>query len=474
MAMKPGKIHGLSKTIGRPFATLGLKVTAHANEPKIFNVSKVPYEIPSSALELLKKKGITDISSYIDDISSGSLKTIAETDAARSIIFRSMLNNALVRNGKIYKRNADSILNTIKRLEGQKITKEMLDANKAVGAAVNATNAPYYGRAVSVGDVLMDDIARIGHSVPVLSGATATAAAKASEIAGTKPKLPILVNTGGSQYSLPSSYGTMSGRLVLNTPFLTTPTHEMFHAKDFKNNILPRIASPVGSVVENLALVGSPISILYGDKISNEIPGNVDDALINTLKYVGPELFLAGRLARRSPELYAVKNTKSAIKNNQKYFESAAASLGKPISSENLMKMQDVKGRTYPASALTDYGLLRLGTMPLYMMKQSSTSFVSPTIGAKDYVSAAKGLIKNKINSIRGLAKGITDTEVIKSMLYHDSANKYNRISTLNIPQNIMMLLPAIIVGEHYRNQQTPPIINVLDYKKDIKQGLGA
>jgi hypothetical protein len=246
----------------------------------------------------------------------------------------------------------------------------------------------------------------------------------------------------------------------------------LFHSKDFSNSLRRHIPT-IGGALAKTSLVGAPVSILYGDEISKIIPGTIDDKIIKAFKYAGPEMYLAGSALQHSPEFYAVKNTKRVIKENPQYFEGLSKIHGMPNTAANLMSAQDVKARTYPAGLLTNYGLLRLGTLPLYLSKQSSMGPVSLT--PKDYGNLAKSIITEQINSIKGFFSGVRDPEIAKGLLYHDSANKYKPIASVIPAAIISAMVPSILLGEYFSNVKKPtPVLPAPAYSKDIKQGLGA
>jgi hypothetical protein len=469
MPIKPKTLEGIGTEVLYPLASLKLKIMNALTEAKIPNIGKVPYKIKPNVIESLKKRGITSPVSLGEEITKNPVQALKKIEPALSNVYSDILNNVVVRNGKLYGRVQDSNLNSLYRISADQFS-SVPDNRKDF---INALNSVVYGRPL-VGKDKFIDIANNPFQTAHMHGLSASSfVGKAMDDVGSKLRGPVIMNTGTGLYTKPSAYNNVTGEIILNNPGITTPTHELFHAKDYKQNpVTKKLIKNIGEVLAATALVGTPASILYGKKVSDYIPGSVDDAIINAYKYAGPEMWLAGKLMGNYPEFYATKNTKRVIRENPKYFETLGAAYGIPSSANDISTNQDVKARTYPSSMATKYGLLRLGTLPLYLSKESSAAV---NLAPSDYAAAIKDRLFSKLKSIKGLATGSLDAELWKGLLYHDSANKYKRISGAVPVTLVAALAPLVALGEYYRGVNKPPqFFPGQDYDKDIKQGLGA
>jgi hypothetical protein len=452
-----------------------LQVARNAIEPRVSGSGGlVPYEITPKMISKLKSLGLDNIFEIERKIANNPAKIgeiLGKMDPVKSGILKSLLENSVVRNGKLYTRTTDSLLNSIKKVD----SKSLGDAAKILDpdmlGLVQAANSQYLGRVPGLNDQLFEIPSNAADLLSTRASGFASMIANASKKTGAMTKRPVSVIPGNSMLSVPSSFNQDGGRVTLNNPLITTPVHELFHVKDRNENLSTKIVPKFGQILAGTALAGTPISILYGNKIADAIPGNIDNAIINAYKYAGPEMYLAGKALEHSPEFYAVKNTKKEIASNPKYYEQLAASYGNPIGSGALQEVQDIKARTYPTGMLTNYGLLRLGTLPLHFAKQASSIHVTP----KDYANVGTGIVKKYIDSLKGFIAGVKDPEVAKGILYHDSANKYKSISEVLPATMVFSMLPAIALGEYMRNLKNPSgkIVGP-DYQDSIKQGLGA
>ena len=455
MPIKPGAIEKAIAPLVHPFASLKTRMLYAMNEPRIsppgFNL---PYRITPEIVKKLHASGVldpNDASRFAQLVQNEGtkIKAFHAVDPAHAKLAENILHSFVVRNGKQYVRNLDSNLNSLRKVT---------DPGILSSARATAGNDP-------MGDYFPQNMASGSNASTILANALKSTGAPI-------PK-QVIVIPGGSLFSKPSSIESSTGKMYLNNPLITTPIHELFHAKDYSSGALKKYAPIAGSVLSKLSLAGTPISILYGNEMSKIIPGTVDDKIINAFKYAGPEMYLAGAALQHSPEFYAVKNTKRAIGKNPKYFEGLSGLYGMPNDAKTLSDVQDMKARTYPSGILTNYGLLRMGTLPLYLAKQSS---VNPTtITAKDYGDVAKGILMQRVNSIKGFFQGARDPEIIKGLLYHDSANKYKPVSSVIPAAIISAMVPSILLGEYFSHVKKPkPAIPAPAYSNDIKQGLGA
>jgi hypothetical protein len=476
MPIKPSKLENIARGFVNPFAQLKLGLLHAVSEPKIPNTGKVPFNISTKMINRLSKDKLDDFANLVIEQATNAKNTYKKVDPVLSSLYQDILNNVVFRNGKAYVRNKDSFLNSIKKIDGETIN-DLMKAGvppTAINEAI-VKNSPFYGRKVGGSDKILDMAFTPGDSMQNYALYTSAIAGKAARDVGMKLKYPILVNAGDSVYTKPSQFVPQRGELVLNRPFISTPVHELSHAKDFKSSIISRNLPIVGDTLSTASLIGSPLSILYGDKIADAIPGKADDALISAMKYAGPEIWLAGQAMRHYPEFYATKNTKDIIRKNKQYYEGLMSAMpGGGQSIDTLIENQDAKARTYPSSVISRYGLLRLGTLPLYLSKESSAA-PKITVTPADYANVAKNEILRRVRSIKNLAIGMTDKEIWKGLLYHDSANKYTPISKVLPVSTLAAMVPLVALGEYYKDQiKPPPVIPGPSYKDSIKQGLGA
>jgi len=455
MPISPGTLDTIGAKVLRPFSSMKLHMLSGMNEPTISQGGfSLPYKITPDMVKKLVESGVVDskdplkMMRLIADPKT-RVKTFAALETVNSKIAEKILNAFVVRNGKAYSRNIDSHLNSMRKI-----------TNPDILAALKTNK-------------LADPIETFLPQAVVDANATTGIIANALKTTGAKFPSNISVFPGGSLYSKPSSIVSATEDLRLNNPLITQPTHEIYHAKDFQSSKLKKYLPTAGGALAKLSLGATPVSILYGDEISKVIPGTVDDKIVKAFKYAGPEMYLLGSALQHSPEFSAVRNTKNAIKKNPEYYENLSATFGMPTSASTLSDIQDVRGRTYPSGLLLNYGLLRAGTLPLYLAKQSSLQ--SPHVGIGMYGDVAKWEVKKRIDAVKNFILGAKDPEVVKSLLYHDSANKYKTISSVIPAALVAGIVPGVLLGEYFSYAQKPkPQLPAPKYEDDIKQGLGA
>lgn len=476
MPIKPSKLENLSRSLLSPFTRIKLGMINAMSEPRIPNSGVVPFHVSTGAINRLGKDNLDDIANLLVGQLTNYQRTAKKVDPVLSSLYQDILKNVVIRDGKAYVRNKDSFLNSIRKVNTDTIGKLRKSSISDTSLdSLNIANEPFYGRGLAGSDKIIDMALSHGDTMQNSALYTTAIASRAAKDVGVKLKYPLLVNAGDSFYTQPSQFVPQRGELVLNRPFITTPVHELSHAKDFKNSIISRNLPIAGNVISTAALAGAPVSILYGDKIADAIPGKADDALITAMKYAGPEIWLAGQAMQHYPEFYATKNTKDIIGKNRQYYESVASAMpGGGQSADTILMNQDAKARTYPSMIAGKYGLLRLGTLPLYLSKESSAS-PKITVTPADYANVAKNEVLRRVRSLKNLAIGMTDKEIWKGLLYHDSANKYTPISKVLPVSTLAAMVPLVALGEYYKDQQKPQLqIPGPSYKDSIKQGLGA
>lgn len=475
MPINPKTLEGIGTALLYPLAALKLRLLSAKGEPRIPGKSLVPYQITPKMVETLKKKNLDSLTNLAAGQAVDPVNTMKAVDPVLSSLYANILKNTVIRNGKVYGRIKDSNINALSRIDAPILSDVVKKVSPKSAQFLSGANAPIYGRNPLPSEKILDISSDYRGTVQNNALLTTGIVAQAMKDVGIKTKNPVLVNAGNSLHTKPSQYVNSTDSITLNNPLIATPTHELFHVKDFKSHpISKKLVKDVGDVLSASALAGAPVSILYGDRIAKEIPGSIDDAIINAYKYAGPEMWLAGKAMSNASELYAVKNTKNVISKNPEYWSALSSAMGIPASPEQLMSMQDVKGRSYPSMMATKYGLMRLGTIPLYLSKESS-ALPSVKVTPADYGNATKGQLLKYINSIKGIATGIFDKNLWGGVMYHDSANKYPPISKSIPLSTLAAMVPLVALGEYYKDVKKPKQ-NAFgpDYEKDIKQGLGA
>lgn len=449
--MLPGKIEALGKRLVVPFTRMRLgKMVAGTDPILTTGGTKVPYEVSKALIKKINAAGFGGYQNFSQSVKgdpAAAMRSMGKLNSSNSELLKNILNSIVVRDGKYYYRTKDSMLNSLKEIKGG-------DVDDFV------KNFP----GEDITKLLLYNTHR--GAVP-----TTQVIAEAARMTGSKIPRELVVTDGGSFFSSPTSLHAAKDSMVINNPRLTAPSHEFLHEKDYQNS-LRRAIPQIGRGIAATSLIGTPVSLLYGDKLSSIIPGTVDDKIINTLKAVGPEIFLAGSAIQHSPEIYANKHTKNMIKNNPSYFGGMSKLMGGPSDVQDLVDIQDVKARSYPSGILTNYGLLRLGTLPMLLSKNAALS--SPGVSAADYGGTAVGVLSGYLNAMKGLARGVRDKNVIQGLLYHDSANKYKSIPTIVSPALLASMIPIIALDQYMSSHKKPSPAKVADYGDSIKQGLGA
>jgi len=467
MPIKPKIAERIGHELLYPFSAMKLQLLKAMKEPRISTGSSVPFHVDASVIKKLQELNIRGMPDAAKMLGSGPA-SMSKMDTVSSKIYSDYLKNIVIRNGKPYVRQHDSALNMIKSAPEKTPINELKNLSGPENIPLlQAVNSAVFGKHVSPESVAIDstgNLSRIG---------AAGVLAHAAKNVGIMPKRPVLIQGSPSLFSAPSSFRPESNEVILNNPLITTPTHELFHAKDVRDSRLSKIVPKIGQALAGASLVGAPMSILYGDEMSKVIPGTVDDKIIKAMKYAGPEMYLAGKVLQHSPEFYAVKNTKNVIGKNPGYFEELAAAHGSPgTTAKDLIDSQNIKARTYPSGLLSQYGMLRLGTLPLHLAKQSSPDL---NISAKDYANVAKNMVLRNWQGLKEFGAGVKDPEVWKALAYHDSANKYKNISSVLPLTSMISLVPLIALGEYFKDTKKPKHPHLgPSYKNDIKQGLGA
>jgi hypothetical protein len=112
-----------------------------------------------------------------------------------------------------------------------------------------------------------------------------------------------------------NAYNPAAGELRLSDISPKQVFHEFGHARDLGRKW--RRNTVLGSNALGKALMYTvPASILMGDKVSDTLPGSIDDKIISTLQKYGPEAWLASKaISDLHPELVATRHAGSKLKS---------------------------------------------------------------------------------------------------------------------------------------------------------------
>lgn len=448
MAIKPITLSDIGKKVLPTVAQLPLKAAIRGNEPAI-PPPNFPLVVPSSIANLITP--------------AGGLKP-----QGNALIARALLDSIVMRGDKPYMRMPDSRFSAIKKIPIDAMGKDFSKLTQGKKDALTIYHKPFFGRAFTKTDPLIDTAPLKSLGPAIAQSALVGTAAQHVGVPITRPV--VVTGSHSPMFSTPSGIVGTRGDITLNAPLITTPLHELSHAKDFQMNPWKKYLPVAGQALGYAGLLGTPVSILYGKELSKAIPGSVDDKIINAVKYFGPEMYLAGAAMQTYPELYATKNTKKLLGENKNFYGAMTGALGSNSSIEDLQRIQDLKAKTYLSGHLGAYGLLRLGTLPLYMGKESSLKVQPPTMA--DYARAVKNQIMQVPQAFKGVWQGVSDPNVVKSMLYHDSANKYKPISDVTSLPMLLSLLPILATSIYLNGEKKPSVVP--SGTNDVLKGLGA
>ena len=201
----------------------------------------------------------------------------------------------------------------------------------------------------------------------------------------------------GSPYLMGTHYNPISKNIVMNNFKLPMMYHEMGHAADLAKPSLYRKAVRGSRVLDRGLKYAVPAALLMGDSLKKAIPGSLDDKVIGALQAVGPEAWLASRLAGQIvPEMRA-----------NKFMNARLAAIVKDVKTKEGLKVMSNMKRAgkiqfgkYLAGAAVHYGLFALAR---YIGKKKRNKMEKTS----SLASIFQGYVGHPLSQARAIADNI-------------------------------------------------------------------
>lgn len=237
------------------------------------------------------------------------------------------------------------------------------------------------------------------------------------------------VGTKANRVTIGSGEGFRSGggyRILgskdinLTSPNPTIFAHELSHVKDTEKPWTD-YARMAGDALANATMVATPLSIAYGDKIKEAIPGTVDDKVVDYLAKWGPETFLALKFGTDIvPEHFAHRNSIRVTKQNKLWDDPMFHGIGTPGELEQMARIRSTQN-------FSSYPIMRLG-LPYAAMKgmqfnKESSAYTfhhaDPYLDRlkRRFVEGIPAIKKSIVNSIKAIKDPVT---TYGSQLYYN------------------------------------------------------
>lgn len=410
-------------------------------------------------------------------------------------------------------------------------------AKKGVLDSLNYTIKPYYGRDLKPDDIVFS-LSPVQTDVLAtprgLANFPALLTASSAKKLGVDP--PDIVLSGATKNPLTSGVVIQYTDPPRGSVFFPgsdayksgTPLHETLHSVDIQKKRLPYWLSMAGTALMPITFAGYPVAALYGDEISEKIPGSIDDKILKFFKYFGPEAMLATEAMRLAPfEYSALKGYRDIVKKDPKYFE-------RMVSKKKFEKLEPAELRslignsvenianarmsaafsTYPAYLARMYGIARASSIPLYIRdmfrdsggkdieKQSSALteeqfrkmlYASPNSLSSDALVRQPainqeikkpGMISTAFNLAKGfftgkidMARELSDPVVLRSIVTQDTITPpkpflRNFVAPSLIGMTAAILLKKYMQRNEERKKEPVPIIKLTNVPSDFSASM--
>lgn len=285
-----------------------------------------------------------------------------------------------------------------------------------------------------------------------------------------------------------------TGKVVVTTLNPTVMAHELSHNLEAQKWYVDPLRVG-GNVASTMLMYGTPLSIAFGDKIKNAIPGSFDDKAVDFLRDYGPEAFLALRFGTQIvPEHFAHRNSIRATAQGKLWEDDNLKHLLKGVNLTPEDAFEQSKLRSF--NAFSTYPLLSVGTpyaalkgYQLYdkykrkdekekkkeMPKQSSAYTYAPATG---YGSRLFGntvsTAKQQMTGYKDTLKALFSPSVLwEHSLYNSPTgssifNRHNLLTAGYLASPLLAYygLSALLKGDHELKDQ---MSNVLPYQTMVK-----